>query len=388
MSQTQAAISPRSSTATLVIPCLNEAGTLRDFLRECKEAFSNDKETDWEILVADNGSIDGSADIAVDEGARVISVACEGYGSALHSGILAARDGYVVYADADGTYSPADAVRLLAEIRRSGADLVVGTRILGEIEEGAMPWLHRYLGTPVLSFLVRWLYAIPITDCNSGIRCLRRETYASWRLSGDGMEYASAMLIHAASAGATVKEIPVTLRRSPNHRIPHLKIWRDGMRHLLTILAGAPGIFWHPGIAMLVLSLALTVPCFWGLIQVADGVQFFGPHTQAISIVIGFYGAAFMGVALSLYNQPRHRKPIPKLAMALTTLREDVLFWALIGFFTCFLAGGVYAFWQWSRIHYSDFAFLKFTLGLIYFTLVPAAVSLGVFQSHLQKRTL
>jgi hypothetical protein len=371
-----------------VIPCLNEAGTLREFLQECKAAFKNDIETDWEIVVADNGSTDGSVEIAAREGARVVSVASRGYGNALHSGILAAKNGYVVYADADGTYSARDAVRLLAELRRSRADLIVGTRIQGEIEKGAMPWLHRYLGTPILSFLVRRLYDLPITDCNSGIRCLRREAYPNWKLSGDGMEYASAMLIHAANTGATIRELPVTLRRCPSRRIPHLKKWRDGMRHLLTILAGAPGLFWRPGIALLLLSLALTLPCFWGLIPVGGGIQFFGPHTQAISIVIGFYGAAFMGLALSLYRQEQRRKPVPRLAVLLTTLREDLLFWALIGFFTCFLAGGAYAFWEWSKIHYSDFAFMKFTLGLIYFTLVPAAVTLGVFQSHLQKRAL
>ncbi|HKF59568.1 MAG TPA: glycosyltransferase family 2 protein, partial [Blastocatellia bacterium] len=159
-------------SATLVIPCLNEASTLRQFLSECKAVFEKDPNTDWEILVVDNGSIDDSAQIARKAGASVISTVARGYGSAVHAGILASKARYVVYADADGTYAPTDAIKLLSEIRDNGADLVVGSRIRGDIEEGAMPWLHRHFGTPILSMLIRKLYKLPISDCNSGIRSL------------------------------------------------------------------------------------------------------------------------------------------------------------------------------------------------------------------------
>ena len=251
-----------------------------------------------------------------------------------------------------------------------------------------MPWLHRHIGTPALSFLIRKLYVTPITDCNCGIRCVRRSAYEKWNLSGQGMEYASAMLILAATAGAKVIEVPVTLRRGKPKRAPHLKTWRDGMRHFLTILAGAPGVFWYPGLALLGLSLALVLPSFWGPFYVVGHVRFFGLHTEAISIVIGFYGAAFLSLALSLYAQAPKLKAMPKLAASLTLLREDILFWGLIAFFGAFVTGGGYALWQWSKVHYSDFDFLKFTLGMIYFTLIPATITLGVFQSHLQKRAL
>ena len=373
-------------SATLVIPCLNEASTLRQFLSECKAVFEKDPNTDWEILVVDNGSIDDSAQIARKAGASVISTVARGYGSAVHAGILASRARYVVYADADGTYAPIDAIKLLSEIRDNGADLVVGSRIRGDIEEGAMPWLHRHFGTPILSMLIRKLYKLPISDCNSGIRSLKRDSYAKWNRSVKGMEFASAMLILAAICGAKVTEVPVMLRRGPQGRVPHLKRWRDGMRHLLTILAGVPYAFWYPGLALCSVSLALALPSFWGPLPVADGVRFFGPHTQAVAILIGFYGALFLGLALSLYGRGSPTKEPPWLAAFLASLREDVLLWTLVVLLGASFLGSAYMFWQWSRIHYSDLAFLKFTLGLIYFTLVPAAVIFGVFQLHLQKR--
>ena len=169
-------------SATFVIPCLNEAPTLGRFLSECKSVFDDDTETDWEILVVDNGSIDASVQIARKEAATVVSNLTRGYGSAVHAGILAARSVYVVYADADGTYAAADAVKLLSVIRSTGADLVIGSRIRGNIETGAMPWLHRHLGTPFLSLLIRKLYKLPISECNCGIRGLRRESYANGTL--------------------------------------------------------------------------------------------------------------------------------------------------------------------------------------------------------------
>jgi glycosyltransferase involved in cell wall biosynthesis len=349
--------------------------------------FENDPHTDWEILVVDNGSVDDSAQIARKAGASVISTHTRGYGSAVHAGILAARARYVVYADADGTYVPTDAIKLLSEIRNNGADLVVGSRIRGDIEQGAMPWLHRHFGTPVLSLLIRKLYKLPISDCNSGIRSLKRDSYAKWNLSVKGMEFASAMLILAASSGAKVTEVPVRLRRGPQGRVPHLKRWRDGMRHLLTILAGVPNAFWYPGLALCGVSLTLALlSAAWGPLQIANGVRFFGPHTQALSILIGFYGALFLSLALSLYGRAGPNNDPPRLAAFLASLREDVLFWVLIVLFGASFLGAAYMFWQWSRIHYSDLTFLRFTLGLIYFTLVPAAVIFGIFQLHLQKR--
>jgi hypothetical protein len=365
---------------------LNEASTLLQFLSECKAVLEKDPDTDWEILVVDNGSIDDSAQIARKAGASVISTVPRGYGSAVHAGILASKARYVVYADADGTYAPTDAIKLLSEIRDSGADLVVGSRIRGDIEEGAMPWLHRHFGTPILSLLIRKLYKLPISDCNSGIRSLKRDSYAKWNLSVKGMEFASAMLILAAICGAKVTEVPVMLRRGPQRRVPHLKRWRDGMRHLLTILAGVPNAFWYPGLALCGVSLVLALPSIWGPLRVADGVRFFGPHTQALAILIGFYGALLLGLALSLYGRGSPTKESPRLAAFLASLREDVLLWTLVVLFGASFLGAAYMFWQWSRIHYSDLAFLKFTLGLIYFTLVPAAVIFGVFQLHLQKR--
>ncbi|MCM2278540.1 MAG: glycosyltransferase family 2 protein [Oligoflexia bacterium] len=374
-------------SATFLIPCLNEERTLGELLRECSDAFKGDTGVDWEVLVADNGSTDRSREIAREGGARVVEVMTRGYGAALGSGILNAETEWVVYADADGTYRPRDAVALVKMAVRQGADLVLGSRLAGEIEPGAMPWTHRYLGTPVLSWLIRSLYGVPITDCNSGIRCLRRESYLRWKLRSAGMEFASALLIQAANRGARILETPVVLRAGPPGRTPHLKSWRDGMRHLLVILAGAPWFFWYLGLALLAGSLVIAVPCIWGPFPVFGDVGLFGPHTLAVGTVVGFYGAMSFSMALLLYVSSPTRRPQPALSQFLTRLPEDVLFWALVFFSGTFLAGGGYLFWRWYLTNYGGLDFVRLALFCVYLTVIPMTLLLGIFQAHLWKRT-
>ena len=218
---------PQALDLSIVMPCLNEAETLAAAVAEAQAAL-RDCGIAGEIIVADNGSTDGSREIALAGGARVVAVSERGYGMALMGGMEAARAPYVVYADCDGSYDFRQADRLLASLR-AGADLVLGSRFPaggGKIDNGAMPWLHRYFGTPALTLTCRMLYGVKITDINSGLRGVRLSAFRQLRVMGTGMEFASEIVLQMARRGFHIAEVPATLRKDgrsrPPHRDPHL----------------------------------------------------------------------------------------------------------------------------------------------------------------------
>jgi glycosyltransferase involved in cell wall biosynthesis len=192
------------------------------------------------VIVADNGSTDESRAIARGAGARVIDVPELGYGAALRHGIDAAQFEYVVFADADMSYPFTFAAKLLGPLDRGDADLVLGSRLRGSIEPKAMPFLNRHLGTPVLSFFIRVLFKLPTSDCNSGMRAIRKSVYEKLRLRSPGMEFASEMLVKVGQMKFRYAEVPIAFRRDARTRPPHLRRWRDGWRHLRFILANGP----------------------------------------------------------------------------------------------------------------------------------------------------
>lgn len=373
--------------ATFVFPCLNESKTLGPLLEECHDVFKSEPSIHWNILVADNGSTDNSVEIAKKAGVQVIHVSTKGYGAALHSGITHAKTDWVVYADSDGTYSPKDGIRLVQTAIKNDSQLVLGSRIKGNIQDGAMPWMHRHLGTPVLSFFIRFLYGLDISDCNSGIRCVHRDSYVKWRMKSKGMEFASAILIKAANHHANVAEVPVKLRRGPRGRVPHLKKWRDGMKHLLVILAGAPWFFWQMGLFFLFASLCLCLPCLWGPRHIFENIGIFGPHTLAMGTILGFFGCLLINLSILFYATSSARIPIPKpLAFALE-ISEDKLFWSLVFFFFVFIGGVGGLFWKWYLVHYGALELVNWALFTVYITIIPLSLVVGVFQGHLAKRT-
>jgi hypothetical protein len=237
---------------SVVLPCLNEAETLAICIRKSQESIAR-LGLIGEVVVADNGSTDGSQRIAAELGARVIDVPVRGYGAALQAGIEAARGRYVVMADADDSYDLGGLEPFVAKLRE-GYDLVMGNRFAGGIAPGAMPALHRYLGNPVLTAIGRLFFRSPIRDFHCGMRGLRREAILGLELRTTGMEFASEMVAKAALRRLRVTEVPTTLAKDGRSRPPHLRSWRDGWRHLRFLLLYSPRyLFLLPG-----LLLALT----------------------------------------------------------------------------------------------------------------------------------
>ena len=223
---------------TVVLPCLNEAETVGACVGKAMR-WLHEAGVDGEVVVADNGSTDGSQELAEAAGARVVSVRRKGYGNALMSGIRAARGTYVIMADADDSYDLENLGPFLARLR-DGDDLVMGNRFAGGIEHGAMPWLHRRVGNPVLSGIGRLFFRTPVRDFHCGIRGFRKDAILGLGLRAGGMEFASEMVVKASLAKLKIHEVPTTLRPDGRSRAPHLRSFRDGWRHLRFLLLFCP----------------------------------------------------------------------------------------------------------------------------------------------------
>ena len=234
---------------TIVMPCLNEAETVATCVHKAVK-FLADSGVSGEVVVADNGSTDGSQRLADDAGARVVSVSEKGYGSAVMGGILAARGEYVIMGDADDSYDFSNLMPFVTELR-GGADLVMGNRFKGGIAPGAMPPLHRYLGNPALSFAGRLFFPSRVGDFHCGLRGFRRESAIALGLQATGMEFASEMVVKATLANQQITEVPTTLAKDGRSRPPHLNTWRDGWRHLRFLLLFCPHwLFFVPGLGL------------------------------------------------------------------------------------------------------------------------------------------
>jgi glycosyltransferase involved in cell wall biosynthesis len=275
---------------TLLMPCLNEARTVGSCVLQARQYLAA-AGIEGEVLVADNGSTDGSPEIARRAGARVVQVATRGYGAALIAGIENARGRFIIMGDADGSY---DFSRLdgYVERLRAGAELVMGNRFEGGIAPGAMPWLHRYLGNPVLSFIGRLFFRTPIRDFHCGLRGFSRTAIRRLGLVSPGMEFASEMVAKASLARLRIEEVPTTLRPDGRDRPPHLRTWRDGWRHLRFLLLFCPRwLFLYPG-------LALFGTGALGLGLLAHGPVGFGSLGLDIHSLLYMAGAAVIGLQM------------------------------------------------------------------------------------------
>jgi glycosyltransferase involved in cell wall biosynthesis len=300
MESTAATVAVVPVELTVVMPCLNEAETLAVCVDKALAALAANGIA-GEVIVADNGSTDGSQRIAAEHGARVVPVPVRGYGAALNAGILAARGRYILMGDADDSYEFNHIPRYLEKLR-GGADLVMGNRFKGGIGPKAMPPLHKYLGNPVLSFLGRSLFHAPIGDFHCGMRAFSKDAYERLGLRTTGMEFASEMVVKASLLGQTIVEVPTTLQKDGRSRPPHLKTWRDGWRHLRFLLMYSPRwLFLIPGLALMLVGLGLMVwllPAERPLGHVNLGVDTLA--YAAAAVLLGFQ-LVFFGVAAKVF---------------------------------------------------------------------------------------
>ena len=334
---------------SIVMPCLNEARTVARCIEKALRTMRR-LGVSGEVVVSDNGSTDGSIDLAQRAGARVVHQPLKGYGNALRKGFLEARGRFVIMGDCDDSYDFTDLGRFLEHLRQ-GADVVVGNRLKGEIKPGAMPWLHRWIGNPGLSWFLNLLFRTGVGDTHCGMRGFRREALAYLDPRMPGMEFASELVIKSALARQRVEEIPITLWPDGRGRRPHLRSFRDGWRHLRFMLMCSPTfLFVLPGL-LLVLSGLAAIP-----IAVASGhgvfTDIFGPNflfTASLAamsgyhlLVFGFLAKLYAGQIDPVFHDPR----MEKLA-AWFTVERGLLLGG--GFLTIALAAGVPVFVHWCR---------------------------------------
>ncbi len=296
---------------TVVLPCLNEAETLAVCVRK---ALGSIRELGiaGEVVIADNGSTDGSQDIARAEGARVVDVPIKGYGAALMGGIEAARGRFVIMADADDSYD-LSTLGPFVEALRGGADLVMGNRFKGGIEPGAMPPLHRYLGNPVLSFIGRLFFRSPAGDFHCGMRGFRRDAILGLGLRTTGMEFASEMVVKATLEKLVIAEVPTTLSPDGRSRPPHLRTWRDGWRHLRFLLLYSPRwLFLYPGIFLFTIGMILGIALLPGPIEIGDHALDVSALIYAMVMVLVGFQAIMFGVFARSFAMNEGLLPVSK----------------------------------------------------------------------------
>lgn len=285
---------------TILMPCLNEAETLETCILKAKE-FLRRSTHQGEILIADNGSSDGSQEIAKKNGVRLVNVKNKGYGSALTQGIKEAKGEWIVMGDADDSY---DFTELDAFIEKfsEGYDLVMGNRFKGGIKKGAMPKLHRYIGNPVLSGIGKLLFKSEVSDFHSGLRGFKRQSIIDLNLVTTGMEYASEMVVKATLNKLKITEVPVVLYPDGRSRPPHLRSWRDGWRHLTFLLLYSPKwLFYYPGIILMVIGLVFLLLISTGILDFTRVKFEINSMLFLATIILLGFNIATLGLYTNIY---------------------------------------------------------------------------------------
>jgi hypothetical protein len=368
---------------TILMPCLNEALTVETCVRKAR-AYLETRSLAGEVLVADNGSTDGSQSLALAAGARVVEVANKGYGAALIGGIEAANGRYVIMADADDSYDFTDLDGFVDRLRR-GFELVIGNRFQGTIKPGAMPLLNRYLGNPVLSLIGRTLFSSSVGDFHCGLRGFERQAILGLRLCAPGMEFASEMVVKASLASLQITQVPTTLSPDGRKRAPHLRPWRDGWRHLRFMLLRSPQwLFLYPGLALAALGLvgstALTrrpiqIP---GIFTLDINGLLYCSIAAIVGVQITFFGLFAMAIARKMRLRIAHGFP-ERLSRAasgeLAIVTGACLVLAGIG-------GAVYAVLQWGQSSFGALVpseMMRITIPSVTALAIGAQILFGAF---------
>jgi glycosyltransferase involved in cell wall biosynthesis len=367
---------------TVVMPCLNEAETVARCVAKAVR-FIADNGISGEVVVADNGSTDGSQQLAEQAGARVVQVKDKGYGNALMGGIVAARGKYVIMGDSDDSYDFSNLMPFVTELR-GGADLVMGNRFKGGIEPGAMPTKHRYLGNPVLSFIGRLFFHSPIGDFHCGLRGFSRESALRLGLQATGMEFASEMVVKATLAHQKITEVPTTLSKDGRSHPPHLRSWRDGWRHLRFLLLFSPRwLFFLPGLVLFLAGLVIGAVIAAGPLKIG-GVTFDVDTLVAASamVVIGFQAVLFWlftqvyaGSEGFLPEEPKVQRLLGNLS-----LERGLLLGAAIGM--AGLAGLIFSLTYWQANKFGQLNYehaLRLMVPSVTALVVSCQVILGTF---------
>jgi glycosyltransferase involved in cell wall biosynthesis len=332
---------------TILMPCLDEAETLARCIRKA-QAFLEAASITGEVLVADNGSRDGSPAIATASGARVVLVGERGYGSAIYQGSLAARGKYIVVGDADDSYDFLHLEGFMAHLR-DGAELVVGDRFAGGIAPQAMPWKNRYLGNPVLSTLGRFLFGCPVHDLQCGLRGYSADAFRRMDLQTGGMEFAAEMIIKSTLLRMRVAEVPTTLSQDGRSRPPHLRPWRDGWRHLRFLLLLSPAwMLLAPGLMLAIvgaLVIAWLMPHSRQIGSVAFDVHTIlyaaGAVIAGVQLILfGIFARVFASAARLLPESPRQKRLLSLFRLEYGAITGGVLI--LIGLALCVKSLGVW----------------------------------------------
>ncbi|MBV9569605.1 MAG: glycosyltransferase family 2 protein [Hyphomicrobiales bacterium] len=300
---------PSAPELTILMPCLNEAEALGTCIKKAL-AYLARSGVRGEVLIADNGSTDGSQEIAQNLGARVVAVAEKGYGAALIGGIAAARGQFIIMGDADDSYDFSQLDDFIGKLRE-GRALVVGNRFKGGIAPGAMPPLHRWLGNPILSFIGRIFFKAGIGDFHCGLRGFDARAIRDLNLRATGMEFASEMIVRARLWRLSIAEVPTTLQKDARSRPPHLRTWRDGWRHLRFLLMFAPRwLFFYPGLALLFAGTVLSILLLPGPVHVTPNVSL-DVHTLLVAAVSTLIGVQCLSFAVIVRRYAASRGLLP-----------------------------------------------------------------------------
>jgi hypothetical protein len=338
---------------TVLMPCLNEALTVQTCVGKAI-AYLKSRGISGEVLVADNGSTDGSQALAQAAGAQVVGISNKGYGAALIGGIAAAQGRFVIMGDADDSYDFTN-LDAFVDALRSGLDLVVGNRFRGGIRPGAMPLLNRYIGNPALSFIGRWLFASPVGDFHCGLRGFERRAILGLGLCAKGMEFASEMVVKASLADLRIGEVPTTLSPDGRERGPHLRPWRDGWRHLRFMLLRSPQwLFLYPGLALTCLGLAggtvlavRPIPLF-GLMTLDIDALLYCAVASIVGLQVSFFGLLAMALARKMRLPVAGTFSVELLKLA--PLERSILIGAVL--IASGVAGAIYAVVRWGHLSF------------------------------------
>ena len=357
---------------SVVIPCLNEAKSIASCIDKALKAFRT-CEVCGEVVVADNGSTDGSIEIALEHGARLTHVEARGYGNALRTGIEEARGKFIIMGDADDSYDFTEVPRFVAKWRE-GCELVLGNRFRGEIKPGAMPWLHHYFGNPAITWILNSLFGVSVGDAYCGMRGFTKDLYQRADLRCTGMEFALELIIKATKLGASVTEIPITLWPDKRGRRPHLRTFHDGWRSLRFMLLLAPNwLFLLPGVFLFLLGLGLVIwllpgPRHLGKVEIDIHTMLFGMLfvlTGAQIISIGFFAKVYSFTERFARRQRSLQRWLGRVTLE-QGLRAGATLAAVGG------AGALRVLWKWvasgfgplNDVRYVIFFSLWFLLGI------------------------